>query len=353
MAGKWSDMQRKRRPTIAEIAEKAGVSIATVSRVANKTGYPVKEETRRRVEEIITQCQFRINTFGQGLSGQSNIIGVHVGVPLSVDPSFSQSAAHVIDGIKSVTRERGYHVVLNVQDATDAKSQVDLLFGIPLAGVLLMAPRNDDATISLLNEWEIPFVILGSSGFPECNYVDGDEEYAGREAVHHLVRNGRRRIAYLGSTDNYEPVLARLRGYSEALSDLSLPYRKEWVVQAPTTTQGAFAAAVRILALRERPDSIIAYNDIMAAGALEAAHELGFRVPEDFAIVGYDGSLISELIKPQITTFLHEDFAIGATGTTMLLDKVIPGVHGETPLHELLKPRLLPRASSAAQSPTT
>lgn len=335
----------RKRPTIIEIAREAGVSSATVSRVINNDGYPVKEETRKRVEEVVKRKSYKLNAFGKGLSGKSNVIGVHVGAPLSVDPNFSQSAARVIDGIKSITRDRGYHVFLNVQDPLATDSQVDLLFGVPLAGVLLLAPRNDDQTISLLNEWGLPFVIIGSSGFPDCNYVDGDQAAAGAIAVRHLIQLGRRRVAFLASTDNYEPAVARERGYRTELEHESLPIRNEWIIRTQPTVEGGYEAASRILALKDRPDSIWAYNDVVAVGAIRAAHQLGYHVPRDLSIVGYDDSAIASLVQPQLTTFHHNDFEIAATGTRLLLEKVIPAGHGAKTWHELFRPKLVVRES--------
>ena len=334
-----------KRRTIIEIAKEAGVSSATVSRVMNDTGYPVKEATRRRVEEVVKKNQFRLNAFGKGLSGKSNVIGVHVGAPLSVDPSFAQCAASVIDGIKSVTRDGGYHVFLSVQDSLAAESQVDKLFNIPLAGVLLLAPRNDDETIPMLNEWGVPFVIIGSSGFPGNSFADGDEEHAGHAAVRHLLRNGRTRIAFLASTDNYEPALARVRGYRDELKRQAVEASEDWLAHCPTSADAAFEAAVHMLALRNRPDSIFAYNDIMAVGVLKAARHLGFRVPEDLAVVGYDDSPICTLVDPQLTTFHHDDFGVAAAATRILLEKVIPGGPGAGPWNEIVKSRLIVRQS--------
>ncbi len=333
--------------TIAEIAEEAGVSVATVSRVINKVDHPIDPKTRKRVEEVIRRKKYTSNVFGKGLAGQPNIIGISVAVPLSTDPGFAQNIARIMDGIKSVTRESGFHALLEI-DASEEGGGV--FAGVPLAGILHVAPRKNDPTVDMLRQGDVPFILIGSTEFDDCNYVDADSRTAGRRAVQHLYQIGRRRMAFFGGATHFEPSVLMAESFREELQRMGLPCRPEWFKRAPLTVEGGRDAALSVFALKERPDCIFTFADFMAVGALQAARELGFDVPGDVSIVGYDDFAIATAVTPQLTTFRLPDYEMAAHATRILLELIRSREPQAEKRQELFEPKLIVRESCGGRA---
>lgn len=334
--------QPKKTLTIAEIAQEAGVSVATVSRVINKVDHPIDPKTRKRVEEVIKRKNYTSNVFGKGLAGQPNIIGISVAVPLSTDPGFAQNIARIMDGIKSVTRESGFHALLEI-DASEEEGGV--FAGVPLAGVLHIAPRENDPTVDMLRRRNVPFILIGSTEFEDCNYVDADSAVAGRRAVQHLYRIGRRKMAFFGSPVHFEPSALMGKAFREELQRLGLPVRQEWFKQAPLSVEGGREAALGVFALKERPDCIFTFADFMAVGAMQAARELGFEVPGDVSIIGYDDFAIATAVTPQLTTFRLPDLEMAARSARILVELIRARKPAAEKHQELFEPKLIVRES--------
>ncbi len=337
-----------KRVTIAEIAQEAGVSVATVSRVVNKVDHPIDPDTRKRVEEVIKRKNYTSNVFGKGLAGQTNIIGVSTSVPLSMDPGAAHNIARIFDGIKSVTRSRGYHVILEIDDASEDPG-LHVFAGIPLAGVLHIAPRENDRIVEILRQGSVPFVLIGSSVYSDCNYVDADNDIAGRLAVQHLAQIGRKKIAFIGGSENNTPrldSLVMLRGFQDELKRQHLPLNPRWISSVPMKIEGGRDAALAMFALKDRPDSIFAFTDFLAVGALQAARELGYEVPADISIMGYDDFPFASAVTPLLTTFRHPDQEIAAMATKALLDRLSSKKNDGFIIQELVEPRLIIRDST-------
>jgi LacI family transcriptional regulator len=311
--------------TIEDIARKAGVSTATVSRVLNNIDHPVSSKTRARVLSVARSHNYATNIYAKGLAGQSNVIGLCIGAPLSVDPGFSLSVAKAIDGLKEVTRKHNYHVFLEIEDyAQRNKLHRGFFAGVPLAGVILIAPRRDNLMIPYLHKQGVPFVILGSREFSDCNCVDGDNAYAGREAVRHLFALKRRKIAWLGGPNDFAPSVDMEAGFRAKLKQIGLKCPTHWSAHPPLTMEGGRLAALAMLRHADPPDSIFCFTDFLAVGAVLATQALGFRVPHDVAIVGYDDFPIGQAIQPQLTTFRHPDHEIASTAARCLIEDLIP-----------------------------
>lgn len=336
--------------TIQEVARRIGVSTATVSRVMNNVDHPVKPETRRKVLEAIRELNYSTNLYAKGLSGRPNAIGLSLGFSLRDDQGCVFTMAGVIDGINEIAREQGYHVFLDVAEDESHRlpDSGPLLAGVPLAGVLVLAPHNENPLIDELLERKIPFVIIGSRAFSQCNFVEADNYNAGRKAVEHLAGLGRRRIACLGGPSDFAPALDMSLGFRSKLNELGLEQRVGWFDRDNWTVENGRRMASRMLQLAEPPDAIFAGNDFLALGAMQAARELGVRVPDDLAIVGYDDYIVSELTRPPLTTFRHPDREMAIRATRWLLEEIIPGNTAPGLHQELVMPELVVRQSCGA-----
>lgn len=334
------------RLTISDIASKAGVSTATVSRVLNNVDHPVSEKTRRRVLAVARRCKYSMSIYGKGLAGQPNIIGLCIGAPLSVDPGFSVSVAQSIDGIKGAIGKRDYHVFLEVTgQAGSVENRTPFFAGVPLAGAIVMAPRGDNPLIPLLIRQKVPFIVLGSKEFNQCNYIAGDFFAAGREAVAHLADLGRRKIARLGDRRNFGPPLDMAAGVRSEVRRRNLPRNRAWAAIPGMSIEAGRTAALRMLQCGEPPDSFICYTDYLAVGVLQAAQELGLVVPDDVAVVGSDDFPVSVAARPQLTTFHHPICEMAAEAARQLIEDIIPGKPGEVVCQKTFEPTLVVRES--------
>ncbi len=339
-----SPRRRKHNLTIADIAAEAGVSIATVSRVLNNVDHPVSPATRKRVLAIAERHKYAGNIYGRGLAGQSKVIGLCVGASLSVDPGFALSVARAIDGLRGVTRSHGYHVLLESDDSTAGESTADVFFaGVPLAGVIVVAPRRGNPLIPYLTERGIPFIVLGSRQYADAHYVDADNRYAGREAVRYLAQRGRKRIAWIGGPRNFGPSLDMAAGLRAEVKRQGLAVKRAWRTTAEMHLEGGRSAARAILAASDRPNAVFCFTDFLAVGVLAAARELGIKVPEECAVIGYGDLPIGKAVAPKLTTFHHPDHEMAAEAARLLIENIIPSPRDESVHHTLFKPSLIVR----------
>lgn len=334
--------------TIKEIARRAGVSIATVSRVINKVDHPVRDETRKRVEAAVAKLHYSTNIYGKGLAGKSNIIGLCVGAPLSVDPGFAVSVARIIEGIKGYARQCGFHVLLEVDDRLpdelDHWEPQRFFAGVKLAGLMMVAPRRGNPMVPQLMDRGIPLIVIGSRDFPKCHFVDADNDYAGRRAVQHFAELERKRIGCLGGPTDFSPSVDMVRGFKAEIHQLRLSHRREWFARPHLSVEGGRAAALRMLSLREPPDAIFAFTDFLALGVLQAAQEVGVRVPEDLSVIGYDDFAVPFGLHPQLTTFRHPDHEMADQAIRWMIEQIIPS-HEAALLQATFRPELIVRES--------
>lgn len=335
--------------TIREIAEEAKVSIATVSRVVNNADHPINPKTRERVLKVIKDLNYASNIYGKGLAGQSNVIGLCIGAPLSVDPGFALSVARFIDGMKPVVRARGYHVFLEV-DVTSADSDAGHQFfaGVPLAGVVILAPRKGNPMIPQLRKRQIPFVVAGSSDYKDSHFVDGNQVLAGELAVAHLVALGRKRIGCLGGPEEFSASRDMEYGFRQGLKKHNLRSRRNWFRRPEWTLESGRKEALMMLKASPRPEAVYAFTDFLALGALQAAQELELRVPEDLAIIGYDDYPMASMVHPKLTTFRHPDDAVAARAAEVLIDLLASKNQPNGLVQEFIEPKLIVRESCGA-----
>ncbi|WP_254909962.1 LacI family DNA-binding transcriptional regulator [Micromonospora sp. NBS 11-29] len=294
--------------TISYIAETAGVSIPTVSKVINgRSG--VASETRARVEALINRYGYR----RPASSTRSNL------VELVFDQLEHMWGIEVIRGVERVARQNRVGVV--VTEFGPERNAVRYWIDDTLA-------RRPDCVISVaqlsgeqrdqLRARGIPFVVLDpTSELPDgVPFVGATNWAGGRSATRHLIRLGHRRIAMIAGHDRILCCRARLDGFRSAMEVADLPVG-DLVARAGLTTEGGHGAALRLLGRAERPTAIFASNDLQAVGVYQAARELGLRVPTDLSVVGFDDLPIAALVDPPLTT-VHQPLAQMAVAATEL-----------------------------------
>lgn len=339
------------KPTSIDIAYLAGVSQPTVSRALR--GSPmVSEETRRRIETIAQQLNYKVDKNASNLRCQhSNTLALL----LFEDPTPDDSLINpfFLAMLGSITRacaQRGYDLLVSFQQQS-GNWHVDYEDSRKADGIILLG-YGDFIQYRLRLEQLVRqgthFVRWGAvlEGQPGLS-VGCDNFNGGREATQHLLGLGRRRIAFLGSASGHYPeFLERYRGYSEALRTASATVSAVLQVDAITMEQSGYEAACELLARGEPFDAIVAASDLIAVGALRALQELRIDVPGAVSVVGFDDIPAASLANPPLTTVMQDTRLAGEA----LVDSLLRSVQGEPVENKVLPTRLVVRRSCGAPS---
>lgn len=306
------------RVSLKDVAERAGVSIKTVSNVVNKYQH-VTPAMRARVQEAIDELGYRPNLTARHLrKGRTGIIAL--AVPELGNPYFAELAGAVIDA----AAEHDFTVLL---DHTRGEREQEVLvsqgFRARVIDGLILSPLELESADLLGREDDVPLVLLGERQYDlPYDHIAIDNVAAARTAVRHLISRGRTRIAYLGArTDSAnQPANLRLQGWREELTQAGIAAPDNLVGQVGGWNRwdGAKAMA-RMLDAGVRPDAVFAYNDLVAIGAMRVLHERGLRVPWDVAVVGFDDIAEGQFGAVTLTTVSPDKQAIARLAVASLL----------------------------------
>jgi DNA-binding LacI/PurR family transcriptional regulator len=305
------------RVSLKHVAERAGVSVKTVSNVVN--GYAhIADATRARVQQAIEDLHYRPNLAARNLrKGHSNVIAL--ALPELDLPYFAELARSVIKAAEDV----GWTVLIDQTDGRVEREQLvldgirgQLIDGLIFSPIALGADdlgRRRDTT---------PLVLLGERVYDgPADHVSIDNVAAAHVATRHLIEIGRRRIAAIGDQPQESSQTAHLRhqGYLEAVAEVGLPAPAEFRCRVDQYHRADGAAAMRrLLDLPEPPDAVFCFNDLLALGALRALHERGVRVPEDVAVVGWDDIEDGRYSTPTLTTISPDKQQIASLAVEFL-----------------------------------
>jgi LacI family transcriptional regulator, repressor for deo operon, udp, cdd, tsx, nupC, and nupG len=313
------------QPSITTVAERAGVSIATVSRVLNNSK-PVGPDARRRVEEAVQALGYRANAFGRSLANARSQL-LLVLVPDFSNPFYAQ----IVQGVATVARRQGYRLLLaEPGDASRGEpahgTALDALHGQLAEGVISLAHLDEQPeTLDALRHlpWVACSEFMPDSGVP---YVSIDHRQAAIDAVQYLLNRGHRRIALITADETYRWARQRHEGYALALQRAGLTVEPELVRTAAGTDYAMGAqAAGGLLTLRKAPTALFAVADTLAIGAIKALRRAGLRVPEDVAVVGFDNVPLAEVFEPGLTTIAQPMRELGLAAADMLLERLSGG----------------------------
>lgn len=302
--------------TIRDVARRASVGVGTVSRVLNESP-SVREETRQRVLAAIEDLDFIPNPIARQLStGQTLTIGVIL--PYLTMPSYIER----LRGVQSKLADSKYDLVLfAIENPTQRDAYFEnLSLKSRVDGVLLISLPPNDEQASRLAKSNVPSVLI--DGYhPSLYCVRPDDVQGGRIATQHLIELGHYKIAYLSDhldTPFHPSMRLRYQGYRETLDVENIPFNPEYQIEGDRGRLNARAMARELLSLDDPPTAIFAASDTQAIGAIEAAVELGFHVPKDLSVVGYDD--IRDAAYLELTTIDQHLVASGVEGAKMLLD---------------------------------
>ncbi|MGK3205926.1 LacI family DNA-binding transcriptional regulator [Amycolatopsis sp. MEPSY49] len=312
--------------TLKDVATLAGVSVKTVSNVVNGYAF-VKPENRRRVEEALAATGYRPNVGARNLRrGRTGFLALMV-PELSI-PYFGELAGLVI----TAAQKRGWSVLIEQTQGTRSRERETLSsLGPHLVDGALVHPEALEAA-DFPSPGEIPLVMLGEHAVDvPIDHVAIDNVLAAQTAVSHLASLGRTRIAAIGRNPSRGTSSQRLAGYRAGLAAAGLSYSDTLVAPAEKWHRSVGAAAMKsLLASAAPPDAVFCFNDLLAIGALRAVAELGLRVPEDVAIVGFDNNEESAFSLPSLTTIAPDKTAL-AEAAIDLVHRRVTGDKGLPP----------------------
>ncbi|MBW4703399.1 MULTISPECIES: LacI family DNA-binding transcriptional regulator [unclassified Micromonospora] len=332
------------RHRLKDVAERAGVSVKTVSNVVN--GYQhVRPATRARVEAALAELRYRPNLSARNLrKGRTGVIAL--AVPELDIPYFAELARHVV----AAAADHGWTVLIDQTGGGRERERVAAAgIGDHLIDGLIFSPLSLTAD-DLTDLDGVPMVLLGERvDHGPADHVVIDNVTAAREVTAHLIGLGRRRIAAVGAQPTPEGAGARLRlaGYTAALTEAGIGYDERLVAATPAWRRADGAAALRhLLASGTRPDAVFCFSDTLALGALRALHEAGLRVPTDVAVAGFDDIEDGRFSVPTLTTVAPDKERIARLAVDLLAGRL--GGDRDAPPRELTAPhRLTPRESTA------
>ena len=334
--------------SLKEIAEIAGVSVSTVSRVLNGKTY-VNEETRKKVLNIIGRENYHPNAIAQSLkNGASNTLCLMI-------PSIQNVIfAPITRGVEDVARENGYTVILcntDENEETEALS-IEKMRSRWVDGFIIASSYGNKKEIYSLAEEHIPIVLVNrfsESDIGKLSIISIDNYKAGYDATKYLADQGFRRIAIAVGKQMHKFYRDRLEGYQAALKDSGLPYDERLIMQEMNSNDDFYAMTQALMNTAERPDVFFATSDPKAIVIMHALHDMGYKIPQDVAVLGFDNVELSSIIEPALSTVSQPLYEIGAVAARNIIYQIRQrNMSGKLPEpeHKILAHELIIRKST-------
>ena len=314
-------MANRRRTSLKDLAEELGVSIATVSR-ALRNSHEVGADMKQKVQALAKKLNYRPNPFAQSLRREApRMIGVVV--PNLVTHYY----AAVLDGIEETARKAGYSVISanSHEDHVREEAAVDNFVSLHVEGIIACLAQDtvDYSHFVEINDMGIPLVFFARTCLPELfSSVTANGDEAAQRATDHLIDTGSRRVAFIGGPHHLDMVRRRKHGYLESLREHGISIDRTLVVCGKIDYDVAKEATVRLLSRDDRPDAILAFNDIITYAAFDAIKDMGLRIPQDVAIIGFTEGNTSAFVTPRLTAIMDQSFLTGQKACELLLRNI-------------------------------
>ena len=335
------------RTSLKDLARELGVSIATVSR-ALRSSPEIGAEMQEKVKALAKRLNYRPNPFAQSLRKEApRMIGVVV--PNLVTHYY----AAVLDGIEEEARKAGYSVIsANTHEQSEAEVKaIDNFISLHVEGIIACLSQNttDYRHFEEMSEMGIPLVFFGRTCLPEkfsCVTANGD--IAAQEATQHLIETGSRRIAFIGGPNHLDMVKRRKHGYLEALRENRIPIDRSLVICKKIDYQWALEVTMQLLQREDRPDAILAFNDIITFAAFTAIKQTGLHIPEDVALIGFTDDVHAGYVTPKMSAIVDQSSEMGSEACRLLLKNI----NGDRKIYKKIVPqKLIIRETSAKVLP--
>ncbi len=328
--------KKQHRTSLKDLASELGVSIATVSRALHSSP-EIGKDMQQRVKELAKKLNYRPNPFAQSLRKDApKVIGVVV--PNLVTHYY----AAVLDGIEDEAHRAGYSVISanSHESFEDEMKAIDNFIGLHVEGIIacLAQTTTDYSHYEEIADMGIPLVFFGRTCLTDrFSSVTANGDEAAQMATQHLIDTGSRRIAFIGGPNHLDMVSRRKHGYLEALRENRLAIDRELVVCDKIDYNVALTATEKLLEKDNRPDAILAFNDIITFAAFTAIKNKGLRIPEDVALIGFTDDVHAAYVTPKMSAIQDQSQKMGITACQLLLKSIA----GDTKVYKKIVPQQL------------
>lgn len=301
--------------TIYDVAREANVSMATVSRVVN--GNPnVKPTTRKKVLATIERLGYRPNAVARGLaSKKTTTVG-------AIIPDISSIFfAELARGIEDIATMYKYNIILSNSDQNKDKELqlINTMLEKQVDGIIFMGGNISEEHVQQFSTSSVPVVLAatydGTDSIPSVNI---DYEAAAYEATKQLIDKGNKKIAFISGKEEYTINELKYQGYLRALREASISEVDEYVVNGDYSYDSGINAVQQFMSLDDRPTAVFAASDAIALGVIHGAQDLGYRVPEDIEVFGFDNTKLATMVRPTLSTVVQPMYDIGAVAMRLL-----------------------------------
>lgn len=311
--------------TIKDVARESGVSVGTVSHVLNGNAQHVGPATRERVLSVARTLNYRPNAIARSMVKRATAT-----IGLVITELYNPLFVPVTEGVESVLREAGYHIVLaSAHDMPSEIQAIETLRSQQVDGFIFMSlsvTYSDDHLLHL-NEQGVPFVVI-NRGLDDSavNRVLVDDWGAGHQATLHLLDQGHAGVATItGPRQVRRSAAKRHEGWEQALRERGFEPRPEWIIEGDYTYEGGYRAVGQLLRVAERPTALFVANESMAVGALKSLHASGLRVPHDLAVVTVGDPPFAAYTIPALTTLALPVEEAGRVAARLLVEWIKNG----------------------------
>jgi len=329
--------------TLKDLARKLRLSVSTVSRALRDVP-DINPETKKQVQALAQELNYEPNFIAKSLvNKQTNVIGVILPVIAS------RYFANALSGMMEVAEARGYHIMFCQSDESFEKevNAIKKLISIRIDGLLISVSKNtqDIEAFLKLQQKGIPVVFFDRAlEKVNASRVTVDQYEGAFRAVEHLIERGYKRIAHLAGPRELSIAAERRNGYRDALAKYHMPVKENYILHCEGFHAEALEMVKRWFETDDKPDAIFAVNDSSAIICMKYLQSLGYRIPHDIAVVGYNNDPVSEVVWPALTTVMQPSHEVGKLATQMLIDEI---ENGATTIQEkVLHTELLVRAST-------
>ena len=332
-----------KKPTIVDVAKKAGVSFATVSRVINKSGY-VSKEKADLINRTIAELNYHQNKLARSLNTKrTNLVALLIGD--ITNPYYPQLTL----GVEETANKFDYRVILcNTNgDPVKEKRYINDLVGMQIDGLIFAQSRVEKEYYSKLVKLNIPIVILDEQiPIPNCDRILFNHRKGALDITEYLIKSGYKRIAHITGPINLLTAQERINGYLDALKSHSIKPIHQLIKNSEYTIESGKQAMEMILTLKDPPDAVFAANDLIAIGAMEAIKSKGLKIPTDIAVAGFDDITFARITEPKLTTVCQPINQMGGLAMRVLIDRLNNSYDSVEPRTITLQPSIAIREST-------
>lgn len=316
-----------KKMTMQDVAERAGVSSKTVSRVINNEPR-VSESTRKKIQQVIDELDFQPNKSAQSLAADRSLL-----LGLLYD---NPSSAYIINlqaGVLDACNEFGYGLVIHPceNNSPDLLPKLrNLLASSRMDGLVLTPPMTENRQLlEFLDNNSTPYVLITPLNLEQsCLLVSIDDVLAARQSIQHLVDFGHKRIGLILGARERSGTEMRLLGYQQALEENNIPFDEGLVVQGDFTFESGVTAGLQLLRQPQPPTAIFASNDYMAAGVMKVASQLRISIPYELSVCGFDDTPVARYMTPTLTTVRHPVEQLAQHAGELLIRKLKKHLEG-------------------------